>query len=146
MQALEKFIINTAPPYYPSENAPNSWEGLKEYKGLSPIPVYNGNSENSIFSSPTVNFAARAWHDEIHLTYDLSFSVADEIAVARIQCEHLGIHGLQRYMNVTWCDVVGQILYYEKYNKYVEDQNIFVCRLLKNGVGYLDTKYIKEII
>jgi hypothetical protein len=146
MKDLEKLILATAPPHYGTPDAPNTWEALQKYRDVFPLPVYDGGSETSIFSSKEVNIAARAWHDQTHLVYNLSFSVEDEIQVARIQCNNLMTAGFKRYINLIWCDVVGQVLFYDKYKMYVRDQNAFVCSLLKRGAKYGDIDYIKSII
>lgn len=146
MKDLEKLILATAPPHYGTPDAPNTWEALQKHKDVFPLPVFDGGCDSSIFSSKEVNIAARAWHDNTHLVYNLSFSVEDEIQVARIQCENLKLAGLPRYTNIIWLDVVGQILFYDKYKMYVKDQNAFVVSLLKRGCVYGDIEYIKSII
>ena len=146
MNELEKLILKAAPPHYGTPDAPNTWEALKKYRDIFPLPVFDGGCDKTIFTDKAVNLAARAWHDNTHLVYNLSFSVEDEIQVARIQCDNIARAGLERYRNVIWLDVVGQVLFYDKYKMYVKDQNAFVCHLLKRGCIFGDIEYIESII
>ena len=146
MQALNDFILNIAPYHFGTPDAPNTWEGLQAVKDMSPMPVFDGNCENTIFESKTVNLAARAWHDSVHLKHDLSFSLQDEIRVARIQCAQLIDAGLSSFTHLIWLDVVGQILYYDKHKQYVPNQKAFVDYLMLNGFGFGSTDSIKAIL
>jgi len=122
MKNLNQAIIDIAPRYNVSDNAPNTWEDLQaDYKKHGIITVFAGACERSIYNNVDVNHAFRAWHDKIHLEHGLSFSYEDELEVARIHCA-----ALPKYADVLWADVAGQVWYYYKYGKYVKDQAAFV--------------------
>lgn len=149
---LEQFILDAAPPHYASDNAPSTYRGLRVVYGNTaamskPMPVYGGECHNTIWSSPEVNLAFRAWHDEIHVLLDYDFSMRDEMLVARQHIIEVGRWSRNdRFDNVLWCEIAGQRLFYEMYRQYVPNQNAFVCSLLKHGVVIGDYEYMQQVI
>jgi len=145
---LENFILNIAPLHYPCKEAPNTFEELKQVNKdkVLLLPVFSGGCANTIWSNPKVNHALRAWHDDIHLEYDYDFSLYGEISTARKHIEVLRKNHLGVFSNLFWCEIVGQVLYYNKHKKYVSNQREFVLLLLCHGVKVGDIGVINNIL
>lgn len=84
----EHFILMSAPKHIASEDSPNTYESVRKFwmdEGL--FHVFSGGTpvENTIFSSREVQYAYRAWHDSIHMKYEIPFGMQSELAVARLQ-------------------------------------------------------------
>jgi len=137
MKDLEDMILDMAPPHYPCENAPDTMSALLEWwhGDEKEMPVYSGASEKTIWSSPEINYAFRAWHDSIHVMYNYDFSFKGELLTARMQItlteEYLKT---DQFSDLLWCEIAGQVGYFAAFNKFPEDQKEFVYRLLANGV------------
>jgi len=56
----------------------------KTYKETGKIHIWTGESENTIFGKEKINHYFRAWHDYIHLNYNLGYSITDESIVCNI--------------------------------------------------------------
>jgi hypothetical protein len=147
---LENFILNQAPLHHPSVDAPNGYGELMQWyqdnRGydhpnytMPSIPVFSGGSEATIYSSNRYNFAARAWHDSIHINKRLDFSMADEIKVMNEQVRQMKQRAVQfqlsndDYQAIKY-DVGGQVLYYYKHKEYVKDQAAFVQACFDEGM------------
>lgn len=98
------------------------------------ITVSKEGCETSIYGNVYINLLARLWHDKLHLKHNKDFSVSDEIFVADAQRDEVyrfveGLHGKDRAINASvliWIDIYEQIVYYEKYKKFVDNQEEFV--------------------
>jgi len=140
---LEAFIRDAAPPHIAVADAPNTYKALLLHRGTlwmgQPLPVYNGGCDRTIYSSPNVNYAFRAWHDGIHIAHELDFSPAGEQQVLAVSHAHMAQHA-KRYGLVAedfaaiTADILGQVMYYQKHGKYVDDQQAFVTRCLEQGI------------
>lgn len=127
--SLEQTIISSAPSFYcVSESAPNTFEELKEQCTTETISVYSGGCSKTIYSTPEVNLAFRAWHDYVHLNSNLNFSKESEIEVAKIQCAQCTNEEDKRLL---WADIAGQVWYYYKFSTFVFDQKAFVLNFIK---------------
>lgn len=122
----------------PSLNAPNTFKDLKETFKDNSLIVFNGSNENTIFS-PETNIKFRAWHDLGHLRYNLSFKFKDEIKLGNLQAIEAMLWVNERYddeklarncRDIIHADIVGQIEYYMKHGKYVENQKEYVMNYL----------------
>ena len=136
----EAAIRQLAPKYIAVPDAPNSavelqaWMLSHQYL-RDALPVYDGNCENTIFSSPEINHAFRAWHDAVHLEHNLGFGFKDELKVARLHIAELrllGITGLDA--DLVFNDVAGQIIFFYWKKEYVKDQQKFHQHLFINGM------------
>ena len=101
------------------------------------VKVWSGGSENTIFDSPEINHAFRAWHDFHHITKGLPFTPQGEILVAQEQCKDIvRLYGestqSEYFMNILKADVIGQTEYLTKHDSYVKDQKGFTEAYLKN--------------
>ena len=133
-------------PFHATEEAPESFAGLKEWahsSGFDPLnraenpsmPVFAGGSDDTISGNAEGNHLFRAWHDCIHLQHGLSFSKGDELAVAALHCEQLrSVRAPQSVIDAVWCDTAGQVLHYYKYKEFVVDQAAFVEECLNAGI------------
>jgi len=109
-----------------ADRAPNSWADLTT-SGLNDLHVWPGASDKCIYGKPEVNHALRYWHDRIHLEYDLSFSLEDELIVAEIHLESLHDDSHKR---IVYADIAEQVRYYYQHGEYVADQRNFIENLL----------------
>lgn len=144
IEVLEQCILDLAPNHYACENAPNDYKSLMNWynnNNSGVLPVFNGSSDKTIYSSDRVNFAFRAWHDAIHIAFKLDFSYADELEVAKHHVDELlcwcighGIDGNLAYdaAELVYADVVGQVEYYYHHKKYVDNQLDFVVDYIVN--------------
>ena len=53
----------------------------KIYRETGKIHIWTGASENTIFGDEKINHYFRAWHDYIHLNYNLGYSITEESIV-----------------------------------------------------------------
>ena len=71
-------------------DAPSTYRALKAHLDAGKrLVVYDGGSEGTIYVTPAVNHAFRAWHDFSHWTGKHDFSVRGECAVFAMQRQHL---------------------------------------------------------
>jgi hypothetical protein len=106
--------------YDVSDHAPNT---LDELARAPRLIVYAGASDRTIYGDPQVNWAFRAWHDNVHKATGLGFDLAGEVAVARIQCAAIPD---ARDRALLWADIVGQTLYFARFGIFPADQRGFV--------------------
>ena len=157
---LEALILKSAPPHIAVEHAPetlaelNSWaDGQRaptmlldgRYGSLtvsqanpleSRLPVWNGASDRTIYSSPEVNFAFRAWHDWLHLQLQADVDYRDEYMVARAHRQAaLAARLPLREELALWYDTNGQNVYHKHHGKFIEDQRGFVLHCLGHGLN-----------
>lgn len=147
MNVLENAVFNIAKKlvknWRVSSDAPNSYEALKKdyaIKGI--ITVYDGGCDKTIYSTPELNHAFRAWHDYTHLKHDLDFSRRGEFSVCDIQLDLLRVYNVpDYYLNIFEADIKGQILYYNKHKKFVDNQIKFVLDYVHDPVNTLLKEY-----
>lgn len=103
-------------------------EALKfEVNERGRLTIWNGACERTVFGCPEVNLHFRAWHDWAHFTYDLPFTVDGETAAAFVQAAQIcRRYGPDRDMvQLLFCEVIGQALWYEGHKEFPEDQRKF---------------------
>ena len=140
--------------FSPSSNAPNDWETLKEYKnslnGEYVLPVFDGASDSTIYTTKEHNFIFRAWHDAIHLQYDHDFSLEGELAAGAQQASQLKMFficenvdaGLKKELDKYQCialqalqaETKGQVSYFMKRGHFPVNQKAFIEACLKHGI------------
>lgn len=82
----ERWLLAVAPPHIASMDSPNTYEDVRKYHEENGVfHVFAGGSTDTIFSSREVQYAYRAWHDSIHMKYEIPFGMQSELAVARLQ-------------------------------------------------------------
>ena len=91
----------------------------------------NNNTIYSLLSAgASLNLLARLWHDEYHYTYDLSFSLKDELEVQEMQFKELENSMLSTGSKLVFVlDMVGQSLGYSFTGKFVGNQLEYVKAL-----------------
>lgn len=136
-------------PFKPVQDAPDDHSALLAWAsshviGRDPLPVYNGASQNTIYSDAYSNYVFRAWHDCLHITHVKNFSRDGELFIAEKHAEELHLIGAPAsVIRVMWCDTAGQFLYHEKHNEHVSNQRRFVEACLQHGLDTIIDSGIK---
>lgn len=153
---LERAIIEIAPAHIPTANAPDSWAKLQTWyteesrhiwRGLQPIPVWNGASDFTIYCSPEGNYAFRAWHDFTHLMLHLSFCFADEIRIAHLHFATMKRRGLSPLACAAlFFDTAGQSFYQDMHGDFPVHQRNFVEYCLLETRGRVVNPYWLESV
>lgn len=119
------------------EHLCNSYEKVAQhYRHTGRILVWTGASDNTIFGYPQHNHAFRAWHDYVHVTYGLPFNEDGERMATKIQQHHvMEFHTgtpceAKFFCRILDAEINGQIEYFCKHGKFVEDQRAFVQNYL----------------
>lgn len=114
--------------------APTSFEELMVQAGTGTLYIGTEHSATSIYGVDG-NVAFRTMHDLGHIQTKLTFSTADEIALALHQWEEL-----RRYIPVSWrercqavyqADTIMQSLYCERHGVFPTDQTAFIHTALQ---------------
>lgn len=127
-------------PFHATADAPNDWQTLRDWNnfhklGVDSLPVWNGESDQSIYNRKEDNFLFRAWHDAIHLKNNLDFSLLGELRAASIHIKELNaLRAPYSVKRAVEADTAGQVLYHEKYKEFVKDQKAFVEACIKNSM------------
>jgi hypothetical protein len=117
--------------YVDSDNAPCDYESLQEAFANSSkthfaLPVWNGCSENTIYTDRGVNWAFRYWHDVLHCQMKLGFDPASEKRIGTVHVKHVqdsfGIHSLEALL--MYADTIGQTMYAELHNGVFPDDQL----------------------
>lgn len=98
--------------------------------------VWGGASDKTIYGSPEVNYAYRAWHDACHLQGNFPFTLDGEQAATRLQIRQLELN-FGKELALTWglllhCEAVEQTVYYLNTGGFLDDQRAFT-------VGFMQT-------
>lgn len=115
-----------------NDYCPDTLEDLMvEYHARGRITVMESASDQTIYGDAEVNYAARAWHDWVHIMYELPFNVKGEREACAIQQRHI-FQRLGQGDNATlyarwlWAEVIGQTEHFTKWNVFPFDQIAFV--------------------
>ena len=76
---------------------------LQAYDNNQPIPVYTGDSDDTIWGEPKYNWLFRAQHDTLHLRHDIPFTLMGEYHVAEMHAtlaEDMGLRNLARVIRI----------------------------------------------
>ena len=111
------------------EDAPSTFEALVTQCPGKYLIVWSGGSENTIWSSSEVNYAFRAWHDYIHVQYNLPFTLEGETAVSRIQQSRLSMFARQ----IILIEVELQAKHFLSTGEFISNQREFTVNKLKRG-------------
>jgi len=144
---LEALILRSAPPHVAVPYAPEDLADLNDWANaqhtpdygrepwLLELPVWNGASDSTIYSSPEVNFAYRAWHDWLHLQLQADVSYADERRVSEAHYQIATAAGIPEHeVMALWYDSHGQNVYHQYNGCFVKDQRGFVLNCLEHGL------------
>lgn len=100
------------------------------------IVVSSKYSDCTIFGSPKINHAFRAWHDWCHLYLNAEFDRAGETTVYEMQSKQL-ILKYGAYLSRNWrqllrCEIIGQLDYVELHGHFPVDQQAFAKEWLSH--------------
>lgn len=133
---VEAAVTAIAPDYRACSDAPDTWLALQTwYSDTYPgtycdemsIPVWDGASEQTIYSTPAGNYSFRAWHDTLHLLLHLPFEYEAEKQLGDIHRATLQRFGCSvGACAAIWFDTAGQTEYEAKYGEFPTDQRAFV--------------------
>lgn len=119
-----------------SELAPNTFKGMKAYReDFGQFLVYSGGDHGLLGEEYNIKF--RALHDAMHYMLDLSFKFEDERKLSRLTAKEYAMVGYNVFELTQWegycirevisAEIAGQVDYYEKHGKYVDNQTKFIC-------------------
>jgi len=136
---LEAVILARAPAHYATPDAPSTLEDLRTAwanRGARGLPVFDGGCERTIYSSPAVNHAFRAWHDSIHVEHGFTFDGRGEFCAACVHWDELTAAGLPfADVYAMHADVWGQFLYADRHDgEFPRDQAAFVAACFARGI------------
>lgn len=104
-----------------------------------PLPVSDEHSDSVIFTSPSVNFAMRYWHDVNHVRRNLSFDLADELELSLWHLSVLEVSGFRRG-TLVWqllrADLVGQVYVMALSRRFPLDQARFAVDCADDGFDH----------
>ncbi len=111
----------------------------KHYNQTGRIRVWSGASDKTIFGDPNINHAFRAWHDKVHVTYNLPFTPEGEHMVMQIQQRQCDIFGkshftrdeITLFYRILACEIDGQLAHYIAEGEFPKDQRVFTKRHLQ---------------
>jgi hypothetical protein len=119
-----------------SPDAPATFDALAtHWRDTGRVCVWDGASDSTIFGSPSVNYAFRAWHDWHHIAGQYPFTREGERLAMLAQ--QRDIRTLYRYTRqADWfcrileCEIVGQFDYAAKHGFFPVDQAAFARHYL----------------
>lgn len=123
--------------YDVSDIAPSTFEELiLHLDNGGRMIVWSGGSGTTIFGSPEVTFAFRAWHDFEHWCGRYPFTLAGEAAATTAQLKRLqrmfGNHPREREWRAYMLEeVIGQALYAEINDTFPNNQRLFAKKFLE---------------
>jgi hypothetical protein len=124
--------------YEVAENAPDTFEGIKEhYENTGKLLVWNGASDNTIFSNPQSNYAFRAWHDFCHIKANADFTPSGERDTMLLQirmvmdCEHLSKRAKDICTKILQVEVLSQLQHALQFGDFPENQRHFAIDKMK---------------
>jgi hypothetical protein len=108
----------------------------KIYRETGKIHIWTGASEGTIFGSEKINHYFRAWHDYIHLNYNLGYSITEESIVCNIQRDMIPNewHFEKELINA---EIIGQAHYFYMNKDFVKNQRLFTSIYLDNSIEAL---------
>lgn len=139
---LEKWIeqAQLQVPYYVCSDAPNTYKSMIESRNKHGMFfISNKASGKTIYSNKKYNIMFRAIHDKMHYDNGLSFSFKDEKKLSDLTEQKFlqwcldndkNLITASNSMKIIHCEIAGQISYYEKNKKFVEDQLTFALDFL----------------
>lgn len=134
--------------YVDMPNAPQDFDELKTAFNASrssgfALPVWNGASDQTIYSNAGANYAFRFWHDVLHCVLNKGFSTAEEIAVGAIHIQEVqnafGYESLEAL--IMYADTIGQSLYAVSHaGQFPENQLEWVTAQLPGYIARLNSQ------
>ena len=132
----DTFVFSTEDNFN-SEDIEVTFESHKKiYRETGKIYIWTGESKNTIFGKEKINHYFRAWHDYIHLNYNLGYSITEESIVCNIQRDILPNEWYFEKELIN-AEIIGQAHYYYKNNSFVENQRLFTSMYLNDSINAL---------
>jgi hypothetical protein len=125
-------------------DAPNTYPALvaafrHSLRTGAPLPISSENSDDVIYSPPSVNGALRFWHDVNHIRRGLTFNLVDELELSLWHLGELEAAGHDRG-SLVWrllhADLTGQAYVQAFARRFPFDQRRFVVRLVTDGFDH----------
>lgn len=116
--------------------APDNFDGILTEYGLwengYPFRVSPDHCENTIYKSPSGNHAFRFWHDVLHARYGHDLTLQGESAVNQLHVDAArdAFGSDSNEAVLMQVDTNGQLMYFHKHGKHVENQLEFAKGLL----------------
>lgn len=95
--------------------------------------IWDGESNNTVFQDPLVNYSFRAIHDSIHLKTGLGFSIDHEIEMGRIQANILASRCDSLLADLFYCEIAEQAKYFKLNGTFVKNQIEFTKNYINLG-------------
>lgn len=136
-QELEQLVIDQAEYWLKqgysftiTDEAPESYTELKAYAKSKRLPIASYGFTRGIYTR-FGNTLFRFWHDCLHLEYNLSFSLVDEIETAQAHLSAAKGNGLSWLaIELLGIDTIEQVKHYYSQGEFVEDQLLFAYEQL----------------
>jgi len=138
--------------YVDVPNAPNDYDELKTAWNASKssrmaLPVWNGQSDKTIYTNPGANYAFRFWHDVLHCVLNKGFTTAEEIAIGAIHVKEVqaefGHDSLEAIM--MYADTIGQSMYAAcNGGQFPDDQMAWVAAQLPGYIARMNAADVIE--
>ena len=138
IRALTNFLAIKNIRYCYNDNI-SSYKDLKDTycRSNGIVPIRQSMEAGEVFcGSHHLNDLVRVVHDHTHIKYDFTFSVAGELNTALHTHIELRSRVSKDLNDLIFIDTVSQIYYYNRYKKYVADQDTFlrdICHRITVG-------------
>ena len=119
-------------PYSVAEHAPGSFKELKA-ASTSPLVIYAGASDRTIYGEPSANWLQRAIHDTLHLKLEAGTDPLGELRVALAQALEVARVSGDLLADFAFCDTAGQTWAMQKFGCFPVDQIGFDVELITTG-------------
>ncbi len=98
--------------------------------------IYTGASEKTIHGSNIANWDFRAWHDYVHILFQLPFTPNGESRVCHLQQEQMKLfiprfETRKLFSKILDCEINGQIGYQRMHGQFPADQRAFALEYMK---------------
>ena len=121
--------------FHATSAAPESYKDLKAMSKDKCIPIADYGSDSSIYGKE-INTLFRFYHDVTHLENDWSFNQESETLTAEKHRQDGIEYGLSSLaLQILWADTFGQVQYYFRNKRFVNNQLDFVWMCLQVGIN-----------
>lgn len=136
-QAIVALVEDLLPQGFDvSPDAPETFEELvANYAKTGRLVVSSLHSDRTIYGSPSVNYAFRAWHDWVHVACNCPLTLEGERDAALIQIDQIALYAdnqaqAERWARIIFAEVDGQAQYFAQTGDFPTDQVAFVSAYL----------------
>jgi len=142
-QILIDWCVDNLLPIQPlAEYNPETLAALKKDRMDGVIYVFSGGSKNNIFTSDLAILCFRAWHDEIHIKYNLDFSLDHELIVAALHDKEAIEMGISKEdAKLLSLDIELHVRHLHKHGVHPEYQTQMLSDYMVVGLECLNNNY-----